>query len=334
MYEEINPEFVEQIKNKVSVEDYASQYVQLNYEKGGLVGLCPFHDEKTPSFKISSDRRFFHCFGCDASGDVLDFAQRYHGVSYPNAVRMVAHFGGLKNNSKPISDTIKVFRKFKPIARGEVYSHQVLDYAEYEQFKRRHIPQWENEGITPETLKTYDIRFDYNSNRIVYPVYDIYGNLINIKGRTIHENWKELGIPKYINYHKVGTMDYLQGLNISKDYVKAQHELIIFEGFKSCMKAHQFGFDNQASAETSSLKYEQIKTILSLNCDVVIAFDKDKMIKDYIKGDLLLLAKLTNVYVIEDFRDLLGDPANKLSPVDAGEKVWRELYQNRRRVIV
>ena len=145
------------------------------------------------------------------------------------------------------------------------------------------------------------------------------------------EDWKELKLPKYINYYKVGTMDYLQGLCFKKEIIKRKDEVIIFEGIKSCMKAEGWGFDNVISAETSALNSFQIKLLIGLHCDVVIAFDKDKDIEDVMKG-IDWLPKFTNVYVINDRRNLLGDKSEKNSPVDKGEAIWKELYDNRERV--
>lgn len=334
MWQDINPDVIKDLKERIDISDYVSQYVDLKYENNQWVGLCPFHKEKTPSFKISKDNKHFCCYGCHTSGDIIDFAQEFHKIGYSEAVCSVASFINYQINPNKTSDTIKLFKKYKPIKRKSEYVHKLLDISEYKKFPKTSIPLWEEEGISAETIDKYDIRFDKSNNRILYPVYDYNGKLINIKGRTIHEYWKELKIPKYLNYYKVGCLDYLQELNKAKDYVREQKEIIIFEGIKSCMKAYQFGVRNQVSAETSILNYEQVKLILSLGCDVVIAFDKDKKLNDFYNKDLSLLTKFTNVYYINDKYDLLGKAEDKNSPVDKGEEIWKELYTNRERVMI
>ena len=333
MKKDISPETIANIKSNIRIEDYIKQYIDLKQVGTTLVGLCPFHDEKTPSFKIDTTKNRYHCFGCDATGDLIDFIQMFHKASYQTAVDMAADFGNISVVRQQVSDTIKVFKEYKPIKHAKPFVHPILDMGVYNRYDKRPIKLWEEEGINSKTIDAYNIRYDTLRDRIVYPVYDLNGNLINVKGRTIYEEYKKLDIPKYINYYKVGCMDYLRELNKAQKYVKEKGEMIIFEGIKSCMKAFQLGMRNQVAAETSALTYEQIKLILGFHCDVVIAFDKDKKLEDYYNDNMKLLSRFTNLYYINDTKNLLGDPSEKKSPIDNGLQVWEELYSSRERVI-
>jgi DNA primase len=182
-------------------------------------------------------------------------------------------------------------------------------------------------------MDLFGVMVDIRQNRIVYPVCDINGNLINIKGRTRYLDWKKLKIPKYINYFKVGVMDYFQGLNITLPYVEQKKEIIIFESIKSVMKAYGWGYKNCASAEKHTLTDEQVSLLVSLGVDIVLAYDSDV---SYQNGDVRKsidkLRRITNTYIIDDKR-LLGGADAKNAPVDLGKEIWEQLYQSRKKVV-
>lgn len=98
MKKDISPETIANIKSNIRIEDYIKQYIDLKQVGTTLVGLCPFHDEKTPSFKIDTTKNRYHCFGCDATGDLIDFIQMFHKASYQTAVDMAADFGNISVN--------------------------------------------------------------------------------------------------------------------------------------------------------------------------------------------------------------------------------------------
>lgn len=325
---------IAQVKENISLSDYVSQYVDLKYVKGQYEGLCPLHKEKTPSFKIDATDKFFHCFGCHKSGDIFDFIQAYKGVSLKKAVDEAIKYSGIKINKPLLSDTMKIYRTYNRAMKPDDFYHEIIPEEEYSKFELRPIESWVEEGIYPTTMQKFDIRLDKSHNRAIYPVRDIAGNLINIKGRTLVDCYKELKIPKYINYYKVGRLDYFQGLHDALPYAHDKKELIVFEGVKSCMKAYQFGQTNVVSAETSILNNYQVRLLISLGYDVTIAFDKDKELQDYANKELKLLSRFCNVYYVDDKKNLLGGKENKMSPVDLGADVWNELYETRKRVIL
>ena len=183
-------------------------------------------------------------------------------------------------------------------------------------------------------IDLFGIRVDTISNRIVYPVYDMNKKLINIKGRTRYKNYKNLKLPKYINYYSVGVMDYFQSLELTLPYIKEKNEIIIFESIKSVMKAYGWGYKNCVSAEKHTLTPEQINLLIKLRVNVVFAYDTDV---DYHKGEIKQnidrLRKITNVFIIEDYDNLLGGIETKNAPVDCGYDIWEELYLNKKKVV-
>lgn len=211
--------------------------------------------------------------------------------------------------------------------------HEVLSANELSKYSHEDVTEWIDEGILQEVMDLFEVRINDRDNRIVYPVYDINGNLINIKGRTRYKNYKELRIPKYINYYPIGTMDYFQGLNITLPFIKDQNEMIIFESVKSVMKAYGWGYKNCASAEKHTITDEQLKLLVRLRVNIVFAFDSDISYSDKdIKKTIDVLKRITNVYVIYDRKGLLGGKDAKNAPVDLSREIWEQLYFNKTKV--
>ena len=193
---------------------------------------------------------------------------------------------------------------------------------------KANIVPWNEEGIPQKIIDKYGVRIDTSGNRIVYPVYDNDGNLINIKGRTLYQDYKSMKQTKYMNYYKVVELDYFQGYHMKKHIIADKGEIIIFEGIKSCMKLDSFGIYNSVSSETSKLSPYQIKILVGLHLNVVIAYDNDVDYKK-IQKNVEMLKRFTNVYIIHDKDGLLGDKSEKNSPIDKGFEVWQYLYENK-----
>ena len=330
----VSQELADKIIAEVDIGSHIGQYVSLKpHGRNELFACCPFHNEKTPSFTVTPSTGLFYCFGCKTSGTVIQFEQQMFGLSYGQAVEKLANQYGIDREMRPTSESILLMRKYNKVKKkfDEVSSHVVLPSDYMNRFVDSPATEWINEGISAEKQKEFGVRIDMSSNRIVYPVYDVCGNLINVKGRTRYADYKALGIPKYINYFKIGDLDYFQGLNKTKTAIEERHEMIIFESVKSVMKAELFGTPNVVSAETCALNIFQIRLILSMHCDVVIAFDNDVSRAESAKF-LSTLRKYTNVYWIDDKERLLGSYKDKMAPVDKGKEIWDYLYERKIRI--
>ena len=182
-------------------------------------------------------------------------------------------------------------------------------------------------------MKIFNIRIDNEANRIIYPVYDKEFRLIGFKGRTRYENYKAIGIQKYMNYTKIGTTDFFVGMKEQYEKINQLKKVIIFEGIKSVMKAYDWGYDYTLAAETSCLNDEQIKILIQMGIkDITIAFDSDVDIKK-IRESTTMLRKFANVFILRDrrfIRDrLLGE---KEAPVDRGREIFETLLAERRKL--
>lgn len=329
-------EFLRQINQSVNLVDYIGQHIELKKHGKDYFGHCPLHVDKTPSFSVNPSKNLFYCFSCSRSGGIIQYLKEYEELSFEEAVEKAARLANMDLSQMCQSKTVLFLKNSIGNAQpsGTVSTHKILPPNEIDQYEDQIPQEWVDEGIDPDVMKLFGIRIDQISNRIVYPVYDLDGNLINIKGRTRYTNYKEMKLPKYINYYRVGTMDYFQSLNLTYPYVKQKNEIIVFESIKSVMKAYGWGFKNCVSAETHNMSKEQIELLIQLHVNVVLAFDADVRYSDKsMRADLNKLKMFTNVYVIEDKNKLLGGAETKNAPADCGEEIWHRLYREKRKVV-
>lgn len=323
------------ISENVNLVQYASRTMDLIKKGDDYFAHCPKHIDKTASLSFSPDKNLYHCFSCGRSGNIINFIMDFEDATFEKSVEKAIKLSEIDISKICHSKTVAFLRNFQESLRHkELIRHNILDLNELKKYKKEPIIEWEEEGIKQNVMDLFGVRVDAYGNRIVYPVYDIDGNLINIKGRTRYSNYKALKIPKYINYYPVGTMDYLQGLNITFPYIKEKNEIIIFESIKSVMLAYGWNFKNCASAEKHTLTDEQVKLLTKLKINIVFAYDSDVDYKGKdVAKSINKLKRLTNVYVIKDKQLLLGGKKARNSPVDCGIEIWKKLYSEKLKVV-
>lgn len=329
-------EMLQEIAQKVDIVEYASHTFELKQRGNEYCTHCPKHTDNTPSLIFYPETNTFCCYSCRRHGDIISFLVEYENLKFPDAVEKAAKLADIDISKICASEIIAFLRQVKNARkpRKPECVHEIVPQSEYEKYVKALPKEWLDEGIKPEVLDLFDVRIDEIYNRIVYPVRDADGNLINIKGRTRNPLYKKLGIKKYSNYRQVGSLDYLQGLDITKSYINKAGEIIVFESIKSVMKAFGWGFKNCVSVESHALTDAQIRLIISLRANVVIAFDSDINYKDKaLVSAINKLKRITNVFVITDKDKLLGGAEAKNAPVDLGEEIWLKLYENKRKVI-
>ena len=317
---------------QVDLFEYASQSFDFKQVSGNNYAChCPRHVDNTPSLMIDASGNYFYCFSCGVSGNIISWLRVFEGFSFDEAVRKTAELAGSDISTLRTSDSILFYKKIRKLKQKDDVNinREILPYSYYEQFSDELPKEWIDEGIPADTLKEYEVRIDKKSNRIVYPVYDKDFNLIGAKGRTRFKNFKQLKIMKYMNYKKIYTMDFFAGMKQAKESVLATKKIIIFEGIKSVMKAHSWGYSNCVSTETSHMNQEQIRLLIKYGIkEVIFAFDKDAGITG-IRDSTKLLQRFTNVYAIYDKHNMLDE---KDAPVDKGRDVWERLYEERVRL--
>jgi len=329
-----DPDFIKQVVGTVDLLDYAETEYPFKKRGQEFYTHCPLHIDKTPSLAIDPRTGQFHCLSCGIGGTIIQWLQKVENLDYDEAVKKAAILAKLDVQKACQSPTV-IFNKQLRSGRtkADASERKILEYSEYSKFSKEFPQEWIDEGISVEAMKLFDIRIDEETNRIVYPVRDTNGNLINIKGRTRNPEYKKLGIPKYVFYYSLGTMDYLQCLETTLPYIKEKKEVIIFEGIKSVMKAFGYGTKNCVSAEKHSLTDEQIRLLIKLGFDVVFCYDSDVPYSDKkIQENIKMLQHFVNVYIVEDKDNLLGGAEAKNAPVDCGKDVWLKLYADKKKV--
>lgn len=185
---------------------------------------------------------------------------------------------------------------------------------------------WEAEGISREALDTFQVYYDSFSNRLVYPIRDIEGNIVNIGGRILDPEWKEKGMRKYTYLSGWGEMSVIYGLFENMEEILKKKEIIIFEGCKSVLLARSWGIRNTGALLTSHLNPAQMKLLAKLGVKVVFALDKEVNIKK--DHNINKLKQYVNVEYVWDKDNLLEE---KDAPVDKGVETFDKVYEYRHR---
>lgn len=331
---EYDDDMLNEISNNVNLVEYIGQYIDLKQKGKEYFGKCFGHVDKTPSLSVNPIKNRYYCHSCGIGGSIIGFLIEYEKLSFEEAVEKASRLANVDLSTMCKSQTVIMLKKINNTNKvKEIFIHEIFDKGILNQYSKAPITEWLDEGINQSEIDLFEIMIDDKSNRIIYPVYDTQGNLINIKGRTRFKDYKAMKLNKYINYYTVGVVDYFQGLNISLNDIKESGEFIIFESIKSVMKLRKYGKKNSASAEKHTLTDEQIKIIIQLHVDVVFAFDTDVSYNDKdIKDSIDKIKLFTNVYIIEDKNKLLGGAEAKNSPVDIDQQTWETLYRERVRI--
>lgn len=325
---------LDELIETIDIVEYISQYVELEEKQGEFWGLSPFKEEKTPSFSVRRETSSFYDFSSGIGGNVFTFVRYYNKCSAREAITILNKYvgsdckGGLLNQK--LSTTV-ICKRFKPpvehkkIGRGTVYPENCME--KYEKVDEK-LAVWESEGISRGSLDKFQVYFDRFSNRLVYPVRDVDGKIVNIGGRTLDKDWKEKKLRKYTYFAQWDEMNVIYGMFENLKDIKDKHEIIIFEGCKSVLMADTWGIHNCGALLTSHLNPQQLKLLAKLGVRVVFALDKDICIRK--DRNISRLKHYVNVEYLFDIDNLLD---SKDSPVDKGLNVFNKLYKQRVRLV-
>ena len=327
-------EQLEQLANKVDIVELIGQTEDLQRRGQNYFIKCPFHDnDDTPSLCINPVTNKWHCFGCGSGTSVFDWVMLRDNIKFPEALEKICKMVGDDATDYIESESIsflKQLKKQKSIKDDLNNVRKTLNFTDDYLNKYSDEPpiEWLREGMSNEALKTYNIRIDHNANRIVYPVFDADGNFIGVKGRTRIDAYKALGLSKYMNYYKIGTIDFFQGWEQAYPEIKETKTVIIFEGIKSCIKAWGWGIRNTVSSETAALSDGQLRLLIKNGfSEVIFGWDSDQKFQDIVRDPKIqMLKRFSTVSIIKNTDNVLDD---KEAPVDKGERVFRELLERR-----
>lgn len=300
--------FLEELASRNDIVDVVGSYVQLSKRSGSnMFGLCPFHNEKTPSFSVSSEKQIYYCFGCGKGGGVINFIMEIEGLSFPDAVQFLAKRAGMEVPEDDAPDEMRGRRtRLLDLNRdaARFFFSQLstpAGAAAIEYIKRRGIsPEMVKKfglGAAPESWtsltdamlkKGYSARdlvdaglskqsrkgsgfYDTFRNRLMFPVIDIRGSVIGFSGRILGD-----GEPKYLNTPETLVFNKSRNLfamNLAKK--SRQGMIILAEGNIDVVALHQAGFDCAVASLGTALTSEQVRLIDRYTDKVVIAYDSD-----------------------------------------------------------
>ncbi len=333
-------EVIEEIKYKNDIEAAISQYVTLKRRGKNLVGLCPFHSEKTPSFTIYPENVSFYCFGCGVGGDVITFTGLIENLDYVESVKLLAEKSGITLPQDGYDDSMQKLRaRIYDINREAAkFFHNnlmneggkwALDYLVGRGLSLKTIKQfglgaapdsWDslinhlkakgfsiNEMITANVIGksqkgTYYDRF---RKRVMFPIINIRGNVVGFSGRAMPGDDKAGG--KYVNTSDTPVYkksENLFGINYAKNYCSEQ--IILVEGNMDVISLHQVGFQNAVAPLGTAFTPEQVNLIARYTKEIVLMLDADAAGQKAIARASQLLEKTglnVRVVVIPDGKD-------------------------------
>lgn len=323
---------LEDLIQSIDIVEYISQFVDLEERKDEWWGLSCFQTEKTPSFSVRKDPPVFYDYSSGVGGNIYTFVKHYNKCSSKEAIDILKKYAGfngeIQTPRQKMSATLTCKKFATPKRNKKQSTTTILDENYMERYEKRadKLSIWEQEGISRESLDRFQVAYDGFSDRLVYPIRNIDGKIVNIGGRTLDPNWKEKKLRKYTYFHPWGTMETIYGLFENMQYILEKREVILFEGCKSVLLADTWGVKNGGAILTSHLNPSQMKILAKLGCRVVFALDKDVRIRD--DHNIKILKNYIDVDYLWDRADLLGD---KDAPVDKGLEVFKQLYAERLR---
>ncbi|MDE5984804.1 MAG: DNA primase [Eubacterium sp.] len=304
----LNESFLQELKFKTDIEDIISGYVSLKKRGSTSLGLCPFHNEKTPSFTVYNDTQSFYCFGCGAGGDAVTFIKKIENLDYIDAVKLLAQRAGLQMPEDSSYDdslskkrrrileinreTARFYYNYMMSEQGKIgleyYLNRGLSMNTIKHFGLGYAPnEWDcllkhlkSKGYKPSEMVDADVvkigrnnrYYDNFRNRVMTPIIDVRGNVIAFGGRVLDDSK-----PKYINtsdtllYKKTNE---LFGLNFAKN--NCSESLILCEGYMDVIAMHQAGFTNAVAGCGTALTNEQVRLISRYTKEVILAYDADE----------------------------------------------------------
>ncbi|USS91039.1 DNA primase [Fructilactobacillus carniphilus] len=332
-------EFVEKVRTSTNITDEVSKYVQLKKAGKNLFGLCPFHEERTPSFSVNEEKQIFHCFSCGRGGNVFTFLMDLKGMSFPEAVEAVAQDDGIELPTAVTNVGVSAHQqKQQPLieahqAAAQLYHHILLNtklgeaarnYLAERQVSADMIEQF-NLGFAPgeQVLQSFfaERKTDYQTlrktglfiedqdgnlkdrfaNRLMFPIKNANGAVVGFSGRLLQASDS---LPKYLNSPETELFNkrrVLYNYDVARKAARKSQRLLLLEGFMDVISAMQAGIDFGVASMGTSLTEEQIYDLKRVTSNVDICYDGDVPGQKAINRAVSLLEQTTqfNIGVIQ-----------------------------------
>lgn len=298
---------LEEIRTRCDLVEIVSAYVALKKSGRNLLGLCPFHSEKTPSFNVSPDRQVWKCYGCGEGGDVFSFVQKIESCTFPEAVERLAQKAGVRiqRSEKTVRELGERDRLLfannaacsffqaalaKSVKAREYLADRAISQATIEKYRLGYAPDaWEelHNHLLDKSVNEQDaakagliIRrdngqgcYDRFRDRLIFPIVDNSDRIIGFGGRALGDDpAKYLNSPETLLFVKNRT---LYGLNFARRAIVDKERVIVVEGYFDAIAAQEAGFENTVATMGTALTEEHVNIIARFTKNVVLAFDAD-----------------------------------------------------------
>lgn len=334
----ITPQTIEQIKSRIDIIDIIGEYVKLKKRGSNYLGLCPFHNEKTPSFTVSPAKELYKCFGCGKSGNAISFLMEHDKLSYVEALKWLANRYNIEieetfisNEEKltaQVADSLYIINNFT----NNFFTQQLLETEEGQTIALSYLQQ---RGFRTETIKKFSIGYnphtknaltqallqhqfnqelllktglvnnrnneltDNYRGRIIFPIHNHSGKIIGFGARVIGNADKA---PKYINTPEneiYVKSKVLYGSYFARQAIDKANECLLVEGYTDVISLHQAGVENVVASGGTSLTTDQLRLIKKYTNNLTIIYDGDNAgIKAALRGLDMALEEGLNVRLV------------------------------------
>ena len=328
-------EVIEEIRSQNEIVDLISSYLSLKKQGKSYFGLCPFHNEKSPSFSVSFEKQIYYCFGCGAAGNVITFVMQMEHYDFPEAIKFLAervNYDLPESNNPETQKKIAYKKKLLKINveaakffyKNLIQSKECLNYLSKRGIENRTIKKFglgyadgnliahlKNLGYDENDLITCGLTYKNKFNqlidkflcRIMFPIFDVHNKVIAFGGRVINDALK----PKYLNSPETVLFIKSAGLyNLNLACKSGQKELILTEGYMDTISLYQAGFKNVCAALGTAFSIKQAGLIKNYFDSVILLFDNDEAGKKAITRAIDILDKMDlniKILLLENAKD-------------------------------
>ena len=298
----ITNEMINEIRNKVDIVEVISKYIPLTQRGKNYFGVCPFHDDHSPSMSVSKEKQIFTCFSCGATGNVFTFVSDYEHIGFYDAVRLLGNQVGYnlgnaqatKNKNAEAYEIYEQACKFYQNSLNTSLGKNANEYLENRQIDKESIKKFKiGLSISKTSLTDYLISkgFSLNklielgisnangtdlfTNRIMFPLYDLEGNVVAFSGRRYNTNEGS----KYINTKETSIFkkgNILYNYHNAKEMLKKNNSIIVMEGFMDVIRANTIGITNCIATMGTALTKQNANLLKKMADNIILCFDGDK----------------------------------------------------------
>lgn len=360
----IPKETIDVVRDTARIEEVVGEFVILKRRGVNLLGLCPFHNEKTPSFTVSPSKGIYKCFGCGASGDSIKFVMEHEHFTYPEAIRYVAkkyHIQIEETEPSPEFLEEQSTREALFAVNQFAENHFIKNLWEHEMGKAIGYSYFRERGFTEETIRKFKLGFaieewdyflksaaeagykldylktlglvtsgertvDMYRGRVIFPIHNLSGRVVGFGARILKANEKS---PKYINSPEneiYNKSKIVYGIYFAKSSIVKNNKCFLVEGYTDVISLHQAGVENVVASSGTSLTTGQIDLIKRYTPNITILYDGDAAgIKASFRGIDMILEQGMNVKVVL-FPD--GEDPDSYAKNHSGEELESFIAEN------